>query len=112
MGRDKSEKGKSTVVRLSDVACRNEGIAEIFRVLGPGGVTRIYDVVDWIRRFEQGGSGITEIAQASPFAGDGETFTRSVTIRLGPIPIVYLAELRRKEPGAIINRGDELLPVD
>jgi SAM-dependent methyltransferase len=72
----------------------SQGLAEIHRVLCPGGVARIYDVADWIRRLEQRGPDIAEVAQNSPFAGHGACTTRVIT-RLGPIPLVYLAELRR-----------------
>jgi SAM-dependent methyltransferase len=73
-----------------------DGLAEIYRVLRPGGVARVYDVADWIRRFEQGGPSIAEVAKESPFGAHG-TFTQRIVARLGPIPLVYGAELIRSE---------------
>ena len=73
-----------------------EGLAEIYRVLRPGGVLRIYDVADWIRRFEREGSGLAEVAGQSPFGARGE-WRQGIASRLGPIPLVYRAELLKSE---------------
>ena len=73
-----------------------KGLEEIYRVLRPGAVALIYDVVDWIRRFEQGGPPIAELAKESPF-GERGAFSHSITTRLGPIPLVYRAELLKPE---------------
>ena len=81
-----------------------KGLAEIYRVLRPDGAARIYDVVDWIRRFEQPGPGIVELARESPF-GDVGTRSVRITFRLGPVPIVYQADLRR-EPARASRDGE------
>jgi len=73
-----------------------DGLAEIYRVLRPGGVARVYDVADWIRRFEQGGPSIAEVAKDSPIGAHG-TYAQRIVTRFGPIPLVYGAELIRSE---------------
>jgi SAM-dependent methyltransferase len=73
------------------------GLAEIDRVLRPGGVALVYDVADWLTRLESRGPGVAQLLQSSPFGARGMV-TRSVTTRLGPIPLAYRAELRRERP--------------
>jgi SAM-dependent methyltransferase len=80
------------------------GLAEIHRVLRPGGIARIYDVVDWIRRFEQQGPDVAELARSSPFGGGAAAGGRTLVARVGPIPLLYRADLRREPPGAA-SRG-------
>jgi ubiquinone/menaquinone biosynthesis C-methylase UbiE len=76
------------------------GLAEIHRVLRPGGIARIYDVVDWIRRFEQQGPDVVELAKSSPFRGGAAAGGRTLVARMGPIPLLYRADLRREPAGA------------
>jgi SAM-dependent methyltransferase len=73
------------------------GLAEIYRVLRPGGVARIYDLAGWLRQVEQHGPGVAELAADSPF-GEHGAHTHTIT-RLGPIPLVDRTELSRKPPG-------------
>jgi len=71
------------------------GLAELYRVLRPGGVVWIYDLADWLTGLERHGPGIAELASHSPFHGGGAC-TQRMTTRVGPIPLVYRAELRRE----------------
>jgi SAM-dependent methyltransferase len=73
------------------------GLAEIHRVLRPGGVAWIYDLPDWFTRLERRGASIVELVDDSPFAAD-RAWTQSVATRVGPMRLIYRTELRREQP--------------
>jgi SAM-dependent methyltransferase len=72
----------------------DRGLAEIHRVLKPGGVARIYDVADWISRIAHRYDPAADLVARSSFGG-GRVET---VVHLGPIPIVRRIELLKGVP--------------
>lgn len=50
---------------------RAGGLTQIYRVLRPGGIARIYDVAVWIRQFERKGPSFGDFVRSSPFGTQG-----------------------------------------
>ena len=68
------------------------GLAEIFRVLKPGGVALIYEPARWMLRFERLDVPLADLVAASPFGGGGAV---EAYWRVGPLPLARRVELRR-----------------
>ena len=68
------------------------GLAEIHRVLKPGGEAQIYDLAHWLWLPARGGNRLAELAAASPF-GEGEL---EVVRWPGSVPAFVMLRLRRQ----------------
>jgi SAM-dependent methyltransferase len=66
------------------------GLAEIHRVLKPGGDARIYDLAHWLWRPARDGNRLARLAAASPF-GEGEV---KVVRWPGSVPAFVMLQLR------------------
>jgi ubiquinone/menaquinone biosynthesis C-methylase UbiE len=67
------------------------GLAEVHRVLKPGGVARIYDVADWLKALEHLHSPFADLVAVSPFGASAV----EVYSRVGPVPLVERAEMKK-----------------
>lgn len=89
--------GVASTLSLHHWPDASRGLAEIYRVLKPGGEARIYDLAHWLWRPTRGDNQLARLAAESPFGG-GEV----ETIRWpGSVPAFVLLRLRRARENTI-----------
>lgn len=71
----------------------SRGLAEIHRVLKPGGEARIYDLAHWLWPPAQGGNRLSLMAAESPFGGGEVEAARWP----GAVPAFVILRLRREQ---------------
>ena len=85
--------GVVSTLSLHHWAIPVKGLAEIHRVLKPGGEARIYDLAHWLWRPAQGDDRLAQTAAASPFGGGNVEVVRWP----GAVPAFVLLRLRRRQ---------------
>jgi SAM-dependent methyltransferase len=75
----------------------SRGLAEVHRVLKPGGEARIYDLAHWLWPPTHGENQLSQMAAASPFGG-GEA---EVLRWPGPVPAFVLLRLQRARENSL-----------
>jgi SAM-dependent methyltransferase len=95
---DREFDGAVSTLSLHHWPAPARGLAEIYRVLEPGGEARIYDLAHWLWPPARGGDRLARIAEASPFGGGEVEIVRWP----GFVPAFVLLRLRRAR-GSVVR---------